>query len=318
MPFVVPLNETPAPPPTGGALSMIAQANTSLAYADGGGGGGSVGPNIVCSTITTNSGFVSFGDPVDIEGTNNLAIGGDNCSNVAIVGSSIQNIAIISNALQDIIIQGGLLSQNALLITSELTQPNNADMYLNISTAHDYFGNLLPADQLPTYLEIQSDATAGQSTCGSVSIGTLPDGRSFVGSAVGYTSGLSTLMLIADGVNMSSLNVSTINGSAYPPPVEPFSPNILVSTIGINEPTGLTIAGFTQPLITYGAVNLNAGGSTIVSLDRTYTDPYYPFVCYRGTLPATASTLSVSTIDGTSFNIYGEASQQVQYMVLGN
>jgi hypothetical protein len=310
--------EIPSPAPTSGPLPITNNANLSQSYS-GGGGGGSVGPNIVCSTITTNSGFVTFGDPVDIQSNGNLAIGGDGCVSVSVVGSTLTAVGIIGGNLQGIQLDGGQMSQNAIQLQSGLTNPDTNDMYLNISTAQDYFGNLFLADQPPTYLEIQSDATAGQSTCGAIAMGALPDGRSFVGAALGYSvSSLSTLMLIADGVNMSSLNVSTINGATYPPPAEPVPPNIVVSTIGVGESSGLSIAGFPQPLILYGATNLNAGGSTIVGLDRSYTIPYYQFVNYRNSLPATASTLYTSTINNSDFAIYGEANQQVQYMVVGN
>lgn len=313
----MPSYTTTAVAPTNGALPIVESANLSSGPY-GGGGGGSVGPNIVCSTITTNSGFQVYGDPVDIQSKGNLAIGGDGCQSVFIAGSTLAGVAIVGEALQEIAIGGGQLSQNAFQIQSQLTKADNNDMYLNISTAQDYFSTLLPANQLPTYLEIQSDATAGLSTCGAISVGALPDGRSFIGAALGYSvSSLSTLMLIADGVNMSSLNVSSVNGIAsgklnVPPP------NIQVSTIAVGNANGLSIVGFQQPLITYGANTLNAGGSTTITMDRAYTIPYYPFLTYRGILPANTSTLAASTIDTTSFLIFGEASQSVQYMVVGN
>ena len=118
----------------------------------------------------------------------------------------------------------------------------------------------------------------------------------------------------------TNLNVSSINSAAYPPavalPEDAGFNNLECSTIGVN--TSLSVGGFTQPIILYGATTLNGSGTASVLLDRQYADPYYPFVTYRGTLGATTSTLSVSTINSDTFAIYGEANTQVQYMVLGN
>lgn len=144
-------------------------------------------------------------------------------------------------------------------------------------------------------------------------------GRSQI-TAANATGALSTLVISADSVlipttaTISSLSVSSINGQAPGGSISSFT-EASVSSLSVST---LSLQNFDVPTILYGAVNLNAGGSTIVTLDRTYVDPYYQFVTYRGILPASVSTLSVSSLTGDSFQIWGEASQSVQYMVVGN
>ena len=217
-PFVVPLNDTPQPTPTGGPLSIIERANQTTPYAGGGGGGAStIGPNLVVSTLTTNAGWAGgFPSTFDVAGGGQgLAIGGNNVGIIALSCSTLQEVGILGPNLQQVVIYGGQL--NSMEWESGLAATDNVDMSLSISTTNGYLLNLLPA--AGTFLEIQSDSVStlgGASTCcGSLELGALPDGRSYVGAALGYSvSSLSTLMLLGDGVNVSSLNVSSINGGA--------------------------------------------------------------------------------------------------------
>ena len=211
-PFVVPLNDTPQPTPTGGPLSIIERANQTTPYAGGGGGGAStIGPNLVVSTLTTNAGWAG-GIPSTFDvagGGQSLAIGGDNVVIVGIGCSTLQEVGIGGPNFNQFAITGGPLY--SVIFEGNLANPENPDMSLNISTPNSYISTLLPA--AGTFLEIQSDSVSTYN--GSLELGALPDGRSYVGAALGYNVGsLSTLMLLGDGVNVSSLNVSSINGGA--------------------------------------------------------------------------------------------------------
>lgn len=283
---------TTSPPPTAGPLPVIERANLNTPYSGGGGGGGpsTIGPNPVVSSITTNGGWAGgIPSTFDVAGAGQgLAIGGNNVQTIALGCSTLTEVDIIGPNLNEVVINGGKLA--VINCFSGRAATETASMSLNISTPNGHIYTLLP--DAGTFLEIQSDSrypTPSQPTCGSLELGALPDGRSYVGAALGYSAfGLSTLMLLGDGVNISSLNVSSIKSQ-----------------------------GFQMPLVTYGATTLNAGGSTIVGLDHTYTIPYYQLLTYRGT-PTAATHLFASTIDGQNFVVYGQPNLTFQYAIFGN
>jgi hypothetical protein len=212
-----------------------------------------------------------------------------------------------------VVISGDLAGGISFQVGAQTT--TDTDMSLYISSANIY----TPFKGSSSYLQLASDRGAG-GVYGNLFMGAQPDGTAYIASVHLGTedpAAPSTLSVVADNVNMSSLTVSSINGGAYPPKAE-IPTDIAVSSIAVGDANGLSIRGFTQPLISYGATLLNGSGQATVVLDYTYTDPYYPNLTYRGTLGANTSTLSVSTLTGDSFQVWGEANTQVIYTVFGN
>ena len=298
-----------------------AGVNSLVAQINGGGGGGSIGPNPVFSSITTNGVSSVLGGP-------DIFAGGPY---FLIYGSSMADFVVQGDSLSQVIFQGPLNSADPTTeifgsfgVRSQASDTDRADMNFEISTINKYLSTFLPGSQ--TYLEIQCDSAVpagGETTGGSLELGAYPDGRCYIGAGLqnfdlNNTPPVSSLMLIADGVYISSLNVSSINGAtpgggALP---EDASFNTLgVSSISVSS---INMNGFPVPLITYGANQLDGNGTATIGLDHIYTIPYYPFVTYKATLPANTSTLSVSTINGESFAVFGEANMKFNWMVVGN
>ena len=312
-------------PITSGILGTVDKKNLSASYfaPANGGGGGNLSMNPVISSITTNGISSVNAYQADIQPASQF---------FTVASSTMTQFNVFGDSFNQVFFQGPMNSVDptnngigSLCVEAlGITEVDRSDMNFEISTINKYLSTFFPG-VAHTYLEIQADNTnpsGNDPIGGTLELGALPDGRCYIGSGLqvfknDITPSVSTLMLIADAVNISTLNVESINGAAYPP--KAVLPSVAeFSSIGVGDATGLSISGFTQPLITYGSINLNASGTATVGMDRTYTDPYYPQVTYRGILGANTSTLSVSTIAGDSFQIYGEANTQVIYTVFGN
>jgi hypothetical protein len=107
---------------------------------------------------------------------------------------------------------------------------------------------------------------------------------------------------------LSTITVSSINGAA---PGGSAGPDPAFSTI--------TLKGFPVPVQQFGSLSLDGGGSTTVSVDYTYADPWYPFACYKGIAPVTpAAPLFVSTLGADSFLVTGTPNLPIVWNTLGN
>jgi len=256
---------TLSPPPTAGPLPVIERANLNTPYSGGGGGGGpsTIGPNPVVSSITTNGGATANGWDLIAAGFN-FNINGSTLNLVNFGG-------------------GELAGGQAFNINADTTP--NIDLALFLSTTNTSGGNIQG-----TSLVVQSDGAV----YGAASLGAITDGTCYIASyAQGTTPQLSTLNVYADAVNMSSLNVSSINGAAPggggsaissfatasvsslsvssingaapsgggapPAVVSTISSLVNVSTINVGSPGLLTIAGGISVLDYVGAGSISTG-----------------------------------------------------------
>lgn len=202
---------TTAPPPTAGSLPIIQQANESTPV--GGGGGSSpstIGPNPVVSSITTNGDAAASGYDIVASGLE-----------FSVYGSTLTGYTL-----------GGAQLAGGAALQIEADTTNSVDFQFLISTGTAY-APIVSNDA--TSLLIRSD---GSSVNGVIAIGTQPDGTSFLASyAFSGSSTPSTLNVYADGVNISSLVCSTINGVAPGAAVIPA--DLAVSTLSMGAPGGI-------------------------------------------------------------------------------
>lgn len=263
---------------------------TSLfALAGQGGSGGSSSITISTLNITASA-------------TNNTGVNmlyGDGTSTILLQantdGNGNTSVAMINQEGEDLGGGATLIVGNIGLIGLEESYLTGVPGFINADNAGNLFISSLSVSTLNGAVPGGANPNPAFSTITIASQGTGQD--------------IQNLLLEVDANNIVQFSGGVLNVSM---------PAASASTMAVGNANGLSISGFPQPLITYGAQTLNAGGSTTIAMDREYTIPYYPFLTYRGTLPANTSTLAISTIDESSFLIFGEAGQSVQYMVVGN
>lgn len=161
-------------------------------YSQGGGGGGGGAANLICSTLTTNSGDGTFGGTADINPqSDQFGIGSSKVGQINNWGNLADGVAYTIAALTTTAI----------------------DFQFNISTVNSV---VPPITEEGTYLQIYSDSGNPQPVGGILSMGAQPDGTAYIAATTQGTPTVSTLFLVANQVKIfpeGDLVVSSINSA---------------------------------------------------------------------------------------------------------
>jgi len=161
-------------------IPMLTEAGPTqpfFAPASGGGGGGG-GPILTCSTLITNGGAGA-----------DIAPAGD--------------FLMSSSTMTEVLFQGDLAGGSAMGVQANTTA--NADLSFAISSVN----STTPFTGVGSWVAVESDGD------GYLNMGAQNDGTSYIAAYTYNGQNVpSTLNIWADAVNLSSLNVSSINGAA--------------------------------------------------------------------------------------------------------
>lgn len=258
-----------------------ANADTIVAGVGSGGGGGGGGDITVSSLTVSSDGYISLPGPPGFCATIQFA-------------STNQGIANLRNALQF----NDNTSSNPGVVSLQLESGYMAPLQVS---EIDFNGQPPGTIAAATYIRANPNTNVLAVATGG-----------------GYVD-----MSLAP-LQVSSLTVSSINGAqpggAIP---EDLSVNSLTAAVSVTAADVITstikVSGFLSPIQQYGAATLDGGGSTIVGLDYTYADPWYPFANYKGEAPVSnVQALFTSTLTGDSFLITGQPNLPVIWHSLGN
>lgn len=269
MPFVVPLNDTPQPVPTGGALSIIARANSSTPYAGGGGGG----PSTITSTF--NQLFVSS-IGTTAPSSNDFAIVGNGTNLVFDMSSGTLNQ--IQFQLSSSIGIGGDVPEISVIDTGG----NGYTMSLNGAGG----ANVLVSISSLNVSSINGAAPGGGSVPANLELSSLTLGLPGVITGVSSLVGGGGILSVGDQLAVSSITglggALLLDGAGYAINVAGSAVNILaapttISTLLVSSINGAAPGGSVPDPLTLSSLSVSSinGGVPAVFQFKDFTGTLY-------------------------------------------